>query len=80
MDTVAGGSMRLIEGARGLIHSAFVALMQRAINSGDLRADTDPDDFVRALVGVFHTDCSAGLGAECPPHRRHPYCRLAPSK
>ncbi|MDQ2841790.1 MAG: TetR/AcrR family transcriptional regulator [Acidobacteriota bacterium] len=60
MDTVAGGSMRLIEGARGLIHSAFVALVQRAINSGDLRADTDPDDFVRALVGVFHTTALPG--------------------
>jgi AcrR family transcriptional regulator len=60
MDTVAGGSMRLIEGARGLVHSAFVALVQRAINSGDLRADTDPDDFVRALVGVFHTTALPG--------------------
>ena len=60
MDTVAGGSMRLIEGARGLIHSAFLALVQRAINSGDLRADTDPDDFVRALVGVFHTTALPG--------------------
>ena len=60
MDTVAGGSMRLIEGAHGLIHSAFVALVQRAINSGDLRADTDPDDFVRALVGVFHTTALPG--------------------
>ncbi len=60
MDTVAGGSMRLIEGARGLIHSAFVALVQRTINSGDLRADTDPDDFVRALVGVFHTTALPG--------------------
>ena len=55
MDTVAGGSMRLIEGARGLIHDAFIALVQRAIGSGGLRADTNPDDFVRALVGVFHT-------------------------
>jgi hypothetical protein len=25
MDTVAGGSIRLIEGARSLIHTAFVA-------------------------------------------------------
>jgi AcrR family transcriptional regulator len=55
MDTVPGGSMRLIEGARGLIHGAFLTLVQRAINSGDLRKDTDPDDFVRALIGVFHT-------------------------
>jgi hypothetical protein len=34
--------------------------MQRAINSGDLRADTDPDDFVRALIGVFHTTALPG--------------------
>ncbi len=60
MDTVAGGSLRLIEGARGLIHSAFVALVQRAIDSGDLRPDTDPNDFVRALVGVFHTTALPG--------------------
>jgi AcrR family transcriptional regulator len=60
MDTVAGGSLRLIEGARGLINSAFVALVQRAIDSGDLRPDTDANDFVRALVGVFHTTALPG--------------------
>lgn len=60
MDTVAGGSMRLIEGTRNLIHGAFIALVQRAIDSGDLRADTDPGDFVRALVGVFHTTAQPG--------------------
>ena len=60
MDTVAGGSMRLIEGARGLIHGAFLTLVQRAIRSGDLRSDTEPDDIVRALVGVFHTTALPG--------------------
>lgn len=60
MDTVAGGSMRLIEGTRSLVHGAFLALVQRAIRSGDLRADTEPDDFVRALVGVFHTTALPG--------------------
>ncbi len=60
MDTVAGGSMRLIEGARGLIHGAFLALVQQAIESGDLGADTDPDDFVRVLVGIFHTTALPG--------------------
>ncbi len=60
MDTVAGGSLRLIEGARGLIHSAFVALVQRAIDSGDLRPETDSNDFVRALIGVFHTTALPG--------------------
>lgn len=55
MDSVAGGSVRLIEGARGMIHGAFISLVKSAIASGDLRADTNPDDFVRAMIGVFHT-------------------------
>jgi hypothetical protein len=60
MDTVAGGFVRLIEGSRSLIHTAFVASVKRAIASGDLCADTNPDDFVRALVGVFHTTAIPG--------------------
>ncbi len=60
METVAGGSMRLMEGARPLIHTAFVTAVKRAIDSGDLRADTNPDDFVRALIGIFHTTAIPG--------------------
>ena len=60
METVAGGSMRLIEGSRPLIRTAFIASVRRAINSRDLRSDTDPNDFVRALVGVFHTMAMPG--------------------
>jgi hypothetical protein len=60
MDTVAGGSMRLLEGARPLIHTAFVASVKRAIASGDPRSDTAPNDFVRALVGIFHTTALPG--------------------
>ena len=60
MDSVAGGSMRLIEGSRSLIHTAFTTSVKRAIASGDLRADTNPDDFIRALIGMFHTTAVAG--------------------
>jgi AcrR family transcriptional regulator len=60
MDTVAGGSSRLIVGARSLIRAAFAALAQRAIASGDLRRDIDPNDLVRALVGIFHTAYEPG--------------------
>ena len=63
MESVAGGSARLMEGARNDVQGAFVALVQRAIESGDLRADTDPGDFVRALVGVFHTMATPGWEA-----------------
>jgi AcrR family transcriptional regulator len=60
MDTVAGGSVRLMEGSRSRIHTAFLASVNRAIASGDLCADTNPDDFVRALVGIFHTAALPG--------------------
>ena len=60
MNTIAGGSLRLMGGFRSLIHTAFVASVERAIASGDLRSDTAPDDFVRALVGIFHTTASPG--------------------
>lgn len=60
MNTIAGGSTRLFEGSRSRIHTAFVASVKRAIVSGDLRPDTDPNDFVRALVGVFHTTALPG--------------------
>ena len=60
MNTVAGGSTRLLEGSRSLIHTAFVSSVSRAIASGDLRSDTVPIDFVRALVGVFHTTALPG--------------------
>jgi AcrR family transcriptional regulator len=55
MDTVPGGSVRMIEGTRGLIHSTFGGLVQHAVESGDLRAGTDPNDIIRAFIGVFHT-------------------------
>ena len=63
MDSVAGGSIRLIEGARSLIHGAFLELVHRAVRSGDLRPDTEPDDFVRTLIGVFHTTALPGWEA-----------------
>lgn len=60
MDTLQGGYMRLVEGTRGLTHGTFIALVQHAVDSGDLRADTDPEDFVRALIGVFYTTAMPG--------------------
>ena len=60
MDSVPGGSTRLIEGSRGVIHSTFQGLVQRAVDSGELRADTNPDDLFRAFVGVFHTTSMPG--------------------
>lgn len=63
MDTVPGGSMRLIANSRGTIHGAFQRCVERAIASGELRADTNPEDFVRTLIGVFHTTAIPGWEA-----------------
>ena len=60
MDTVAGGSSRLISGSKSQIHGAFASLAQRAVASGDLRPNTDPNDLLRALVGIFHTTYDPG--------------------
>jgi AcrR family transcriptional regulator len=60
MDTLAGGSTRLMEGSRSLIHEAFLKSVNRAIGSGDLRSDTEPTDFIRALIGVLHTTAQPG--------------------
>jgi len=60
MDTVPGGSTRMIEGSRGPIHGMFRGLVQHAIDSGELQAGTDPDDIIRALIGVFHTTLLPG--------------------
>ncbi len=63
LETVPGGSMRLIEGSRGLIYSTFRAMVQHAVESGDFSPGTDPDDIVRALIGVFHTTFLPGWEA-----------------
>ncbi len=60
MDTIPGGATRLIEGTRGMIHGTFRGLVQHAVESGGLRAGTDPDDIIRVLIGVFHTTSLPG--------------------
>ncbi len=63
MNTVPGGATRLMEGSRGLIHSTFRGLIEQAIASGELSRDTEPDDIVRTLIGVFHTTAMPGWEA-----------------
>lgn len=60
MESVEGGSARLLEGAKASVHQVFYGLVQTAIDTGDLQADTDPGDLVRALLGVFYTTAMAG--------------------
>jgi AcrR family transcriptional regulator len=52
LNSLITDTSKLYECSRGQIKDAMDALVQRAIESGDIRPDIDPLDFLRALVGV----------------------------
>ena len=60
METLPGGSTRLVEGSYGPIQGTFRGLVKLAVRSGDLRAGTNPDDILRALIGLFYTTSMPG--------------------
>jgi AcrR family transcriptional regulator len=52
LNTLVCDTSKLFEASGALITGAIHALVQRAIGSGDIRADLDPLDLLRALIGV----------------------------
>jgi AcrR family transcriptional regulator len=52
LNTLIGGPSKLFESSSNQIKSAIHALVERAIESGDIRPDLDPLDLLRALIGV----------------------------
>jgi AcrR family transcriptional regulator len=54
LNAYVGGPSKLYEGSRAQIQGAIDALVQRAIQNGDIRRDLDPFDLLRALIGVSH--------------------------
>jgi AcrR family transcriptional regulator len=52
LNTLVGGPSKLFEVTGVQVKRAINALVERAIKSGDIRADLDPLDLLRALVGV----------------------------
>jgi AcrR family transcriptional regulator len=59
LNSVVGGASKLYEGSRSTIHGAIDALVKRAIKSGDLRKNLDPQDLLRPLIGVFYVASGA---------------------
>jgi AcrR family transcriptional regulator len=57
LDTVAGGSMRLVKGSHELIHDTFLQLVQNAKQSGYLKANIEPS-LPRCRVGKKARDGS----------------------
>jgi AcrR family transcriptional regulator len=52
LNTMVGGPSKLFEATGVQIKGAIQALVERAIESGDIRPDLEPFDLLRALVGV----------------------------
>jgi AcrR family transcriptional regulator len=52
LNTLVGGPSKLFESSGTKIKSAIGSLVERAIATGDIRADIDPLDLLRALIGV----------------------------
>ncbi|RFU49838.1 TetR/AcrR family transcriptional regulator [Paraburkholderia sp. DHOC27] len=52
LNAIVGGSTELFQASGAQIKQAIAALVARAVESGDIRADLDPLDLLRALVGV----------------------------
>ena len=58
LNTFVGGPSKLYEGSRAQIQGAIHSLVQRAVESGDIRKDLDPFDLLRALIGVSNVASS----------------------
>jgi AcrR family transcriptional regulator len=54
LNTLVGGPSKLFEGSRSQIQGAINALVERAIESGDIRKDLVPFDLLWVLIGVSH--------------------------
>jgi hypothetical protein len=52
LNTIVGGPSKVYEAFRAQITTAIHGLVDRAIESGDMRRDLDPFDVLRALIGV----------------------------
>jgi AcrR family transcriptional regulator len=52
LNILMGGPSKVFESTGHRIKGAIHALVDRAIESGDIRADLDPLDLLRALIGV----------------------------
>ncbi|CCW35691.1 transcriptional regulator, TetR family [Chthonomonas calidirosea] len=58
LNTLAGDPKKVFETSYAQVYEALRALVKRAVESGDIREDLDPIDFLRAIVGIANV--SAG--------------------
>lgn len=58
LNSIVGGPSKLYEASRGQVSGAIEVLVNRAIESGDIRRDLEPFDLLRALIGVSNVATS----------------------
>ena len=58
LNALVGDPKKVFEASHAQIWEAIRALVGRAIKSGDIRADLDPIDLLRALIGVANVGTS----------------------
>ena len=59
LNAMVGGPSKLFQATSTQVRGAIGALVQRAVESGDLRPDLEPFDLLRALVGVSNVASDA---------------------
>jgi AcrR family transcriptional regulator len=52
LNTLVGDHKKVFEVSYARVHEAIHRLVKRAVKSGDMRKDLDPNDLLRVLVGV----------------------------
>jgi AcrR family transcriptional regulator len=63
LNLIVGGASELYASTRTRITEAMSLLVERARASGDIRADADPADLLRALAGFTHFNTAPGWEA-----------------
>jgi AcrR family transcriptional regulator len=58
LNELVGDPKKIFEASYHQVWEAIRLLVNRAIKSGDIRADLDPIDLLRALIGVAHVSSS----------------------
>lgn len=59
LNSMVGGPSKVYQATGEQVKGAIDALVKRAIESGDVRADLEPFDLLRALVGVSYVAAEA---------------------
>jgi AcrR family transcriptional regulator len=67
LKAMVGGASELYASSGARIANAMTAMVERARTAGEIRADADPADLLRALAGLTHF--SAGPGWEASARR-----------